>query len=504
MEQITGPVSYQKIVIPELGKIIHMFGDRHERTEECKHKSYLLEQVVENTIDHDRDRYIDVFYEEGYGSIFLNERMNIKKAEHIMATYDPLYDDPSVYQDALERKNIPFELENSSYIHSFINYFVNSADCFMKPRQPTCSERYPNARFHSIDLRDTLRTECIELLTEIRIQYPRLRTLFNNTDYQWHLSSNFNELLTILHDYSGPKKELAHFIHNMISLRIKRFRKERDIDSNYQLKIKYPVGIDEYDFFEELAAVILEPESEPLYCIKKLYKSISHVQDKTLHAPLRQLVDDTITRIRTMYSSDLLHVSMAFLHYKGQQSHSIYKKSGNQEAKDDYMRKKNEFYELSDIIMLITVPILDLYALIRMMKSNYQYIIMYYGNDHTNNIVDLLIHLFPTIKLSPLYTNNDKQCLTIPMQDGMLSFTQDVDINKPFKYGFTYAPMVKASPKDDEPYPSQRLEELRRVVDQKRVSSPYVPLLDENRMYHLPKEMGKRSRRRHKSRKYLR
>ena len=501
MERITGPVSYQKIVIPELGKIIHMFGDKHERTEECENKSYLLEQVVENTIEHHPDIMIDVFYEEGYGSLFLFERMMIKKAERDMANFDPFYDDPSEYEDIVYRKNVPFELENDMYMKSFINYFVNSADCFMKPRQPTACERYPNARFHSIDLRDTLRTECIELLTDIRIQHPSLKLLFSNTEYQWRLFNEFDELLTILQDYSGPKKELANFIHDMISLHRKRLRTEREIDRDFQFLVDYPLGIDEYDFFEELAAVILDPDTDPtrLYFIKKLYKSISHVQDKALHAPLKKLVDDTLSYIRATYNSDLLPVSMAFLKYKGKQAYALFKKSKSKEADEIHQRKKKEFHDLGNDIMDITVPLLDLYVLIRMMKSENQHIIMYYGDEHTTNITLLLIHLFPSIQLSPLYTNNDKQCITIPMKDGILSFSNNLDKERPFKYGYIDEPTKKATHKEDEAYPSHHLQELRRVVEQKRMSQLEVPLPHENRMYHSKKQ-GKRTRK--KSRRF--
>ena len=124
---------------------------------------------------------------------------------------------------------------------------------------------------------------------------------------------------------------------------------------------------------------------------------------------------------------------------------------------------------------------------------------MYYGDEHTTNITLLLIHLFPSIQLSPLYTNNDKQCIVIPMKDGVLSFANDLDKERPFKYGYKAEPTKKATHKEDEPYPSIQLQELRRGVEQKRMSQAVVPLPHENRMYHIKKQ-GKRTRK--KSRRF--
>jgi hypothetical protein len=79
------------------------------------------------------------------------------------------------------------------------------------------------------------------------------------------------------------------------------------------------------------------------------------------------------------------------------------------------------------------------------------------------------------------------------MTDGILSFAMNVDKERPFKYGYKDEPTKKATHKEDEPYPSHQLQELRRVVDQKRMSQLDVPLPHENRMYHSKKQ-GKRTR----------
>ena len=167
-----------------------MFGDRHTRDEACENKSYLLEQVVENTITKNRDIMIDVFLEVGYGSVLL---------------------DVNDIEQFSKKESEPRRLENNIYIESFQNYFVNSADCFVSPRRPTCEKRYPNARFHNIDFRDTLRSECIELLTHIKFTYPDLSPLFNGKYYLVQLcDSIFPNLKSLLNFAKEPWTDLAH------------------------------------------------------------------------------------------------------------------------------------------------------------------------------------------------------------------------------------------------------------------------------------------------------
>jgi len=95
------------------------------------------------------------------------------------------------------------------------------------------------------------------------------------------------------------------------------------------------------------------------------------------------------------------------------------------------------------------------------MKSDYQHIIMYCGKTHSTHIVHLLSQLFPDIELSPLYENDDKQCISIPMYDGALLFTPDVYQDKPVKH----VPVKKAVEKYYNPrYPSRRLVALRKSI----------------------------------------
>ena len=407
-----------------------MFGDRHRRDEVCENKSYLLEQVVENTITKNRDITIDVFLEVGYGSVLL--------------------DDNDIEQFSKKERE-PRRLNNNFYIDSFENYFVNSADCFVSPRQPTCSERYPNARFHNIDFRDTLRSECIELLTHIKFTYPGLSPLFNGKYYLFQLyDSIFPTLQSLLKVAKGPWEDLAHFIHKMISLRITRYKEEIRQDESYDIKIDFPIGYYD-DFIEDLAAVILDPESEPSYYIKQLYKSISHVQDQTLHIPLKKLVDTTIARIRTTYTSP--RVSLEFLEFQQNKLYTV--------SQREYEAKGKELNKALKTVHDITTSILDLYTVIRMMKSDYQNIIMYCGKTHSNGIVNLLSQLFPDIELSPLYENDGNQCISIPMYDGALLFTPDIYQDKPVKH----VPAKKADEKNYNPrYPSRRLVALRKLV----------------------------------------
>jgi hypothetical protein len=478
MEHITGPVSYQKIVLTNLNKIIHLFGDRHYRKEECKNDSYLLEHVTEKTIDTTTED-IDVFYEIGYGYLLMDEfllRKSLRFELKYLKTLGRTHPDYVYLYKRYNKKKITTELPNSSYFDSFINYFLNKADCFMKPRRPTCNQRYPNARFHNIDFRTTLQAECNDLLNVITFQNGLFgNVLITGFKSDSDVDSDEKELIprkkTLIEqlvvlsgilknvEMASYYKELAQWLNQMILLRIKRYSEEKRRVPTY----KFPeeaynsaIGYGEHSFLEDLAAVILEPESdsELPYYVKKLYKSILKIRNQTIQFFLKKLVDDTIISVQTKYRGKL-NVSQDFLK-------TLLKNEVNFAEKESI---KKEYEELVQTLINVTSPIIELYTIIRLMKPNYKNIIMYVGDLHTENMVSMLDSLSQLnslfhIRMSPLYTNNERQCIAIPMHNGILSFDTISHNDKPF----IITPVKQAIQKEDESYPSRELLSRRNAL----------------------------------------
>jgi hypothetical protein len=125
---VSGPVSYSILSYKDEYNdlIVHNFGDVHMRQTQCEDRSKKLHEVMDDTFKHYDITYpgekIDVFFE--YGA-------HLKKV-----------DDGS----------------RLIYIHELTNYYV---DCYQQSskigslfeRTPLCDEKYPNVRFHLIDLR---------------------------------------------------------------------------------------------------------------------------------------------------------------------------------------------------------------------------------------------------------------------------------------------------------------------------------------------------------------
>ena len=125
---VSGPVSYSILSYKDEYNdlIVHNFGDVHVRQTQCEDRSKKFHEVMDDTFEHYKitypDEIIDVFFE--YGA-------HLKKV-----------DDGS----------------RLIYIHELTNYYV---DCYQPPtdnrkslfkRTPLC-DKYPNVRFHLIDLR---------------------------------------------------------------------------------------------------------------------------------------------------------------------------------------------------------------------------------------------------------------------------------------------------------------------------------------------------------------
>jgi hypothetical protein len=139
---IEGPImySYCRFKVNGRDKIVHYFGDRHVNQTRCKRdvdpKPIPLTKLIENTIQVNPDKEIDVFFERGFGSL---ETYGIEE--------------------------YPYESETMPYIEYTYRYFEKEG-CFHKPRDARCKRKYQNARFHNTDFRQTLHADVLHFLKE--------------------------------------------------------------------------------------------------------------------------------------------------------------------------------------------------------------------------------------------------------------------------------------------------------------------------------------------------
>jgi hypothetical protein len=128
---VSGPVSYSILSYKDKSGyndlIVHNFGDAHVRHTECKDSSKRIQEVMDDTFkyyqEHHPDEKIDVFIETGY------------------------------YMNTTDFKS------GEIYLHDLLGYY---SDCYNPHSDPTklferdkksCDHKYPNVRFHLIDLR---------------------------------------------------------------------------------------------------------------------------------------------------------------------------------------------------------------------------------------------------------------------------------------------------------------------------------------------------------------
>jgi hypothetical protein len=128
---VSGPVSYSILSYKDKSGyndlIVHNFGDAHVRETECKDSSKRIQEVMDDTFkyyqEHHPDEKIDVFIETGY------------------------------YMNTTDFKS------GEIYLHDLLGYY---SDCYNPHSDPTklferdkksCDHKYPNVRFHLIDLR---------------------------------------------------------------------------------------------------------------------------------------------------------------------------------------------------------------------------------------------------------------------------------------------------------------------------------------------------------------
>lgn len=330
-ENIQGPVNYVHVQIPSLDKIFHFFGDIHAVGTHCDESEPFtpLPVLVDQTLKYYKNNNIDIYYEFALGS----------NRVHFRNTY-------------------------IGYFHRFFS----KKGCFYHPRDVQCELEYPNARFHSVDFRATLKQQVDEKIkqtgktniSEIKESiFQEIMPFINKYEQEGFIfEKEFIFLNFILHILSeNPEKYKTYLFNSSINfggalyLLLKdqnRLRYYVDIRDNKMKKIP---GIDSFPSTD------IEVLHYPFFL---LHKSISKIEDPILQTNLLQLIQQRVKK----WSS---------------------KRDYSQE-----MREQSFPDRLSGFSSDECSELLDFYVLIRLFKSSQKRVILYMGMDHVGSVINLL------------------------------------------------------------------------------------------------------------------
>ena len=205
---VSGPVSYSVLSYIEDGYndlIVHNFGDKHVRHTECNGSSKKLQEVMDDTFkyyqEHHPDEKIDVFIEGG--SYYLDKK-------------------------------------DDNYLKELLGYY---SECYNPHTEPTklferdklCDDKYPNVRFHLIDLRKIIANKLFDVDILRSVIFP------NNED----------------------NLKLQIFIKNFLKKQINKIKNAVVKDKIYKIY---------YDFFKKTYSQYL-PELMDIYLLSRLFRT---------------------------------------------------------------------------------------------------------------------------------------------------------------------------------------------------------------------------------------
>ena len=151
--EVSGPISYSRIEYQD--KIIHNFGDVHVKSTKCKDSLITLRDIIDTTVKEYKDDIIDIFIESG-GS------------------------------------TAPVDLvKGDSHLSDLIFYFD---ECY-ETRTVKCNSKYPNVRFHTIDLREIMST----FLRSYGLTYAKsrlyIKQMYRDSDDIYGLHTHIRNIL---------------------------------------------------------------------------------------------------------------------------------------------------------------------------------------------------------------------------------------------------------------------------------------------------------------------
>ena len=238
---VSGPVSYSILSYKDEYNdlIVHNFGDRHVRHTQCEDGSKKLHEAMDDTFEyyrtHHPDEVIDVFFE--YGAHF---------------------------------KKVNKEDESKlRFIHELMNHYI---DCYQPPtdnrkslfeRTPSCNTKYPNVRFHLIDLRRIMR------LNEQNANFfdKFIMNQFKNKSLNPIIKNKLEEMYKKSGDLQDPHMMIVMDLY-LLSRLFRSYVKKAIIYSGSDHSLVYD------NFFESLRDAVpkaLAPSPSPYIFVKKCF-----------------------------------------------------------------------------------------------------------------------------------------------------------------------------------------------------------------------------------------
>jgi hypothetical protein len=187
---VSGPINYRKINFTYHDRhSLHLFGDNHGFTTECKENSIPLPLFIQHTIEEHPNLDLDI-----------------------------------IIESSKPHKNFSLSNDLMGYTEDHFNQY----GCFMDPIHERCARQFPRARFHHVDVRGDLIKDYIFVVNKLNSFYR-----FNGTRDTWKdnmvecilsLRANTDNLVALLRQHASilTSREKLLWISDILESRVIR------------------------------------------------------------------------------------------------------------------------------------------------------------------------------------------------------------------------------------------------------------------------------------------
>lgn len=418
MISLNGPIMYVKGVFEKekgISHVVHLFGDIHSYSTQCKEPRVELTTLVENTLRGQEQ--VDVFVETGFGDYTYGSHASIPHTSnpYFQPRLGQVYP-MMTHTGRMEWRDDELTLLNRNYLDNFIHYFASYHDCFLRPRQETCSNHFPRARFHSIDMRMTLWYESTHCFLGL---FPSsLTSCVDISEYVGKTLQAEKQVVEHARTSSGKERSILIWIHSLLHARLTRLRVRHDTIPLTRNDL-FLLAIDQTEFIKDLwwcTVVQSFPlpdtkqlnQGEPPYPIYRLLHHVNAVTEK-LRPACRSLIRSSIQSIIVSHQ----HVPLSYLSHVSER----------------------------DSVYADTAIFQDLFTLIRTLRDDVKHVIVYAGANHIHRFLGMIKSIqresVLVWKESTVFGYDElrqpshmkHQCISIPVDNDSLSFSSDVVVD---------------------------------------------------------------------------
>ena len=198
---VSGPVNYRKINFSYHDRhVLHLFGDDHGFTSECKEASIPLPHFIQQTIEAHPDIDVDI-----------------------------------IIESSKPHKNFSLSKDLMGYTEDHFNQY----GCFMHPLHERCARHFPRARFHHVDVRGEMVNDYIFIVHLLNSFYR-----FDGTRDTWKdcmvecilsLRTNTDGLMVLLQQHASinTTREKLIWISDILESRVIRVIRNHFVVPDY-------------------------------------------------------------------------------------------------------------------------------------------------------------------------------------------------------------------------------------------------------------------------------